>query len=223
MSQFKCLILLNQPIHPALYTNAEYDAIVLVDGAANYFYSNPVIQPNVKSKNTFIIGDLDSISKSILKSTKNIVIRDSCQQTTDFQKAILFLIGLYGHLPSCLVLGALSGRMDHTFANLHTLFKYPQLVIMNEKSYVHVLQPGSHSLLIDKSKGPICGLVPLFGKCLVKTRGLEWEIDGPMEFGSGLVSTSNRLNIWDSEKEGFTISIECSSPIIWTIEHSICE
>lgn len=92
--------------------------IVSADGASNYLRKLKII-PDI------IIGDLDSITAKNLKyfSKKKVkIIKLEEQETTDFEKALNYIISL--KIEKISVFGAMSRRYDHTLNNLSVLKRY---------------------------------------------------------------------------------------------------
>lgn len=92
------------------------------------------------------IGDFDSVSEEELER-----IQTSCEviqlpthkNETDSEAAIEYAIHL-GY-EQIILFGGLGGRIDHELANLHLLiYRYPQLILMNEKNRIRLLGEGSY-------------------------------------------------------------------------------
>ncbi|KAF6252257.1 hypothetical protein COO60DRAFT_1704370 [Scenedesmus sp. NREL 46B-D3] len=78
-----------------------------------------------------------------------------------------------------LVLGALGGRLDHTLANLNTLYCYPHLniTLWGEGNLVRLLRAGRSVIKPSRLEGPTCGLVPLARPATASSKGLKWDLD----------------------------------------------
>jgi thiamine pyrophosphokinase len=171
------------------------------------------------------------------------------QDTTDFQKC-LFWIRAYEsehkhEKPmTVLVLGGLGGRLDQTLSNLHTMYCMEpgrKAYLASNDSVAILLSPTwsispespkevnePHKIYCsDKIEGPCSGLLPLgTHQALVKTKGLQWNIDHqlPLAFGK-IVSTSNHFDEKDEsciemveEEKHHVVTVETNEPIIWTVE-----
>ncbi len=112
------------------------------------------------------------------------------------------------------VLGGLGGRVDQGFSQIHHLFMAendPSLLkgriyLLSEQSLSFVLSasPSSSSTTDDNKNTNIIhlqpgyfaenvGILPILGRTLLTTSGLEWDVERwPTEFG-GQVSTSNHI------------------------------
>lgn len=128
------LIILNQPLDSPLFLNIRSRAsfTICADGGFNRLldYAKTSESPLEALLPQLIIGDLDSISNEALDLAKHrgvIVERDSCQDTTDFRKALNALAkyarGELSSKPTVVVFGALDGRFDHTGASISVLYQ----------------------------------------------------------------------------------------------------
>ena len=75
--------------------------------------------------------------------------------------------------------GALGGRLDHTLANLNTLFRHTgaPLALLGEGNLVRLLRPGRSELPVDRGLlGPACGLVALGASATASSSGLRWDL-----------------------------------------------
>lgn len=137
-----------------------------VDGAANV----------MKEKNllpSYIIGDLDSVDKNLLKETtwKKIDNQDTC----DFEKALQFILKKGWN--NVAILGFQGKDLDHTLNNWSVLMRYGNLlqvcVIDNDKWAI----PLYNSCEIHYQKGSILSLIPQ-PNVKISTKGLQWELTG---------------------------------------------
>lgn len=89
--------------------------IIACDGAANTLISKNII-PQV------IIGDCDSLDKTIKNKFENIIQKIDEQETNDLTKAINYCASK--HIEKVVIIGATGKREDHTLANLSLLEQY---------------------------------------------------------------------------------------------------
>ena len=94
-----------------------YNKLVCADGGANTAHKLKLV-PDL------IIGDLDSISNSVLNYyNKDIKIQKIKRQNdTDVEKALKYLISK--KFERVVLLGGTGNRLDHTFCNLGIVLKY---------------------------------------------------------------------------------------------------
>ncbi|KAJ3285655.1 cAMP-dependent protein kinase subunit [Borealophlyctis nickersoniae] len=175
-----------------------------------------------------IRGDLDSLRPEVgewYADHGTTVTRVDDQDTTDFQKCLAIIEEVEagrGEKHEIIVLGALSGRFDHTMASIHTLFLVPEprmMYLVSGESIAFLLRPGLHRIECYRSlEGPTCGLIPIgVSVAKVVTKGLKWDVDKsmPLSFGK-LVSTSNAFA--DGIGDVAVVGIETDAPVIWTAE-----
>lgn len=159
------------------------------------------------------------------------LVTDTSQYATDFSKGLNWI---QDHTPigisklAVFALGAIGGRLDHTFHALHQLFKFdeglldndgyaPRLWLIAPPNLTFLLRKGRNRIILRKAtfgRG-LCGLLPVKGECHIKTRGLRWDLDwvsGIGDVGGGL-STSNELG------DGEVLEIECEKDgVVFTVE-----
>ena len=87
------------------------------------------------------------------------------------------------------------------------------LTIVGVESMSRALFPGQHKITLSyKEQQDGCGLIPIYGKTQIKTKGFKWDLDVnmPLEMG-GLVSSSNKMLTRVVE----IIIPEKSNPLLW--------
>lgn len=158
-----------------------------------------------------VTGDFDSISQESMQYFSKIpptnIIRTEDQNETDYTKALKELAKYCDkeaiELDSILVICDSSGRPDQFLGNIHTMFKFANILPNVElfhiscKSISWLLREGEHKIDIPKKlreDKEWCALVPIGNPAMVTTRGLKWNLDKQiLEFGH-LISTSNTYN-----------------------------
>jgi len=198
---------------------------VCVDGGANLLNDLEKGSPAHYIPHT-IIGDMDSALGEVVEEYERCgveVIRAKNQDSTDFSKALELILSRVdqGHLdddkPIVVYGSAQCDRMDHQFALIQTLLKFNQKVpiyLVQDLSLTRVLDKGHHILDFStgfEGKGGF-GLFPVGQAANVITRGLKWDVDGVLEFGS-FVSSSNEIT---SRK----VEVTTSSPLVMTMQIS---
>ncbi|MDR2663980.1 MAG: thiamine diphosphokinase [Puniceicoccales bacterium] len=96
--------------------------LIALDGAANFLWRIGIV-PNVA------IGDFDSLgreARKFLEGQKTEFLPDVGQDTTDLEKALIYLGGK--DCASAAVVHGLGGRPDHALGNVTFLKKYAKLV-----------------------------------------------------------------------------------------------
>jgi len=138
--------------------------IIAADGAANRMIKSNFL-PDL------IIGDMDSLSAN----TDNIkVIKDSDQNTNDFEKILIYLIK--NSFKNVVVLGLHGGILEHTLNNISVFLKYE-----NQFDSLIIYDKDRYGIFIDKSieiklkRDEIISIIPN-PICNLKTEGLYWEL-----------------------------------------------
>lgn len=159
-----------------------------------------------------IVGDLDSLSLDAEKHYRNRgvdVVKDPDQNSTDFTKCLRWIReevqrqhGSDDVPMDVVALGGLGGRVDQGFSQIHHLFMAendPHLLkgriyLLSEQSLSFVLANDQNMIHIEPGYfAENVGVIPVLGRTLISTKGLEWDVEcWPTEFG-GQVSTSNHI------------------------------
>lgn len=232
------LIILNSPISDfeyfhRLYSHASYT--LCADGGADRLQNlitttYPDLTPDValrKALPNAIHGDLDSLSDSTRTAYTNLdveISRDPDQYSTDFGKAVSKVLALKPSLRSLLVLGSVGGRVDQGIGLLHELyreqkFRHPDVKfwLFSEASVSVVLGPGKTVLHLPVGEGLVTrnvGILPVYGKAVISTKGLEWDVEGWETEMGGMVSSSNHA-VED------VVEIESDREVLFTVERAV--
>ncbi|XP_059173979.1 thiamin pyrophosphokinase 1-like [Physella acuta] len=215
------LIILNRPIDVPLLTHlwkkSAFTAVT--DGGVNRLHKSFCDQKDEYLPNV-ITGDFDSASPAVLEYYKNKnvdIISTPDQDETDFTKCLRVVTERVDQktIEMVVAIGAFGGRMDHTLANINTLytaFSLAQvpLLLLSDSSLALLLDKGEHTLHCDTGlEGDWCGLVPIGQPALnVTTTGLKYNLtNDKMSFGE-LISTSNTLA--DS-----IVTVTTDQPLLW--------
>ncbi|PNX46709.1 MAG: thiamine diphosphokinase [Thermoplasmata archaeon M9B1D] len=173
----------NPKFHKDLLKDA--DIIICADGGANNAKKIGVT-PN------YIIGDLDSASKSSIElfKDKSKIIKDNNPDKTDMELALSFAETL---TPSeILITGAIGDRIDHTLANIMCLDKIKSDVkaqIVDEKNIIELVE---NSADISGDKNDIISIVPITDISNLCYTGLKWNVEN-LDTNIGWFGISNRL------------------------------
>eukprot|EP00238_Polyblepharides_amylifera_P003695 CAMPEP_0196582570 /NCGR_PEP_ID=MMETSP1081-20130531/39566_1 /TAXON_ID=36882 /ORGANISM="Pyramimonas amylifera, Strain CCMP720" /LENGTH=308 /DNA_ID=CAMNT_0041903179 /DNA_START=195 /DNA_END=1121 /DNA_ORIENTATION=- len=235
-----CLVILNYHLPkstPHLWEQARLR--VCGDGGINRLKKElPLLMPDKDQTQVtsnyipeLIVGDLDSVDEDALEFYRqkgaSLVDQRLDQDCNDLHKCLRYLRSsapvqrvlqadgsLSNQQNKVFVVGGLGGRLDHEFANLNSLYLFPDLpvVLISDRCLLILLPPGRNTIIPDLSvEGPVCGLVPLAGPAVVSTQGLRWNLDkAEIKFG-GMISTSNEI----LSRE---VIVESDQPLIWTTE-----
>lgn len=153
------------------------DALVI---AADSGYDNAKML-GVAERCDFIVGDFDSTKEKAFCSRAKIIRVPSEKNESDAQLAVnLALDTLEDYSDEILIIGGLSGRLDHTLANLYLLedvaFVAPMVTICDGNNRIRYLKERS-SLLIPKSDYKYFGLIPVLSSSKgVTIEGAKYNI-----------------------------------------------
>ena len=206
---------------------SRFSLAVCADGGANILFDSGLdVTPHT------ICGDLDSIRPAVLQHYQGRgcrVVQEADQDSTDFDKTVREVLAMrqrgVARFDSIYAANALGGRFDQTLGNVQTLMLLQSelegtpLYLLSEDSIVCLLPAGESELAVDSGmeRGE-CGLVPIGEPCSrCSTSGLRWNLSGQtMRFGA-LVSTSNQLL-----PDRPSVHVTASSPLLWTMSHTLC-
>ena len=193
-----------------LYLIRTADIIICCDGAAAAYFRNmkrifgpesPERQPDV------IIGDMDSLPRSIAGKFGGRLIHIAEQETNDLSKAVNYAVSEIPGISKILIFGASGKREDHTIGNMALLMefagKYPGLDISAVSDY-------GTAFVITESGEIHCGegrSVSIFTcdtTLRIKSSGLEWPTDDVV-FDNWWKATLNRAS-------ADTVRLELSHP-----------
>lgn len=232
------LIILNSPIEDfeyfhRLYSHASYT--LCADGGADRLRNlttttYPDLAPDVALRETLphaIHGDLDSLSDTTRTAYANLgveISQDPDQYSTDFGKAITKVLTTKPSTRDLLVLGSVGGRVDQGIGLLHELyreqrFRHPEVRfwLFSEASVSVVLGPGRTLLHLPVDGGLITrnvGILPVYGKAVIGTKGLEWDVEGWETEMGGQVSSSNHVvEEW--------VELESDREVLFTVERAV--
>ncbi|KAF8269552.1 thiamine pyrophosphokinase, partial [Lactarius quietus] len=210
------LIILNQPFSKPLLSRLWHasDWRCCADGGANRLHDLLTGSEADKYLPDLIKGDLDSLRDDVRQyyEARGVPVCVSSLQEKEQSDGL--------ETPYDLVLlGGLSGRLDHTVHVLAFLHKLRQsgrrIFAVTDDNVGWVLDEGKHRISIDHSiLGPTCGLLPVgVDSAVLTTSGLRWNLTNETSGFGGLISTSNHL-----VPEEDIVFVETSRPILWVAE-----
>jgi thiamine pyrophosphokinase len=228
------LIILNQPLPHidllrTLWDNTSYQ--VAADGGANQLLKARQTDASTTWIDNLaeIIGDLDSLSSEArayfnTPPRQAKIHHDADQYSTDFGKAIMRCRECRPCL-DIVAIGGLGGRVDQGLSQLHHLYLYQKsddyadgkLYLVSNEGITFVLKKGTHEIIVRHPGAhevfdKYVGILPVGGKSVITTQGLEWDVmDWETEFG-GQVSTSNHI-LPDTN----TVTVRTTTDVLFTI------
>jgi len=201
MKHNKSVIFLNgSPPHNVLKRlKLKDNLLICADGAANYLLEYQ-IKPDV------ILGDLDSIKQNVLKIFKKQgvrILKIEEQETTDFEKALLF--AKKNLIDEITVVGAISDRPDHTLNNFSVMMRYYKffdIKILDKEFEIYYIK---NRTTFSYKKGYVVSFMPMPIASGIKTIGLKYALNNEtLKFGirEGTLNVSSSNHISISFKKG---------------------
>ncbi|CAE6423991.1 hypothetical protein ACGC1H_002638 [Rhizoctonia solani] len=227
------LIVLNQPFALATFTKLwlKCQWKIFADGGSNRVYDAFDPDERLRYLPDYIRGDMDSTRPEVRAwyTEQGVPIEQvEDQDSTDLMKCIAWVDEVEKTQSiklDVVILGGLSGRLDHTVHTLSVLHKLrntrPRIFVISGESVGWVLNRGHHQIELNlQFVGPTCGLLPVgVASSVLTTTGLKWNLDAAESSFDGLVSTSNSvLPVPNTEHIG-RVTITTTEPIWWCIEN----
>lgn len=132
--------LLITPMSKHIIKDDSYDYIGVDSGALL------LMKENISMR--FAVGDFDSMSDEEFQSLQGIcqIVKHPVQKNETDSELAISLCQKMGY-DEIVLYGALSGRIDHTLANIRLLmYRYPRLVILDDLQKLTLLSKGEHVL-----------------------------------------------------------------------------
>lgn len=189
------------------------DALVI---AADSGYDNAKML-GVAERCDFIVGDFDSTKEKAFCSRAKIMRVPAEKNESDAQLAVNLAIDtLDDYSDEIFIIGGLSGRLDHTLANLCLLEDVssvaPMVTICDGKNRVRYLKERS-SLLIPKSEYKYFGLIPSLSSAKgVTIEGAKYNIK------NAIISRDIASFAISNEVEGNCAMVSCKKGGVFVIE-----
>lgn len=193
----KCIIIANgkSPTNKVVdyFFKKSFNTIICADGGANSAKKLGIIPD-------YIIGDLDSIDKSVLKyfHKKSRIIQIKRQNDTDVEKCLKFAIK--NKFSEVILLGVTGDRLDHTICNLGIIVKFfnkIKMLLVAENSF---LIPINSETTIKSKIGETISLYAFNALTRITSSGLKYKlIETQLPFGvresTSNVSTSSQVKL----------------------------
>lgn len=130
--------LLITPMSKNIIQDDSYDYIGVDSGA--------LLLMEAKIPMRFAVGDFDSMTEDEFQRLQGTcqIIRHPVQKNETDSELAVSLCKKKGY-DEIILYGALSGRIDHTFANIRLLmYRYPHLVLLDDHQKITLLSKGEH-------------------------------------------------------------------------------
>ena len=170
--------------------------IVCCDGAANDFIAQG-------GKPDAIVGDCDSISEENKQLYRNIIYRNSDQETNDLTKSVRFCVEQEKN--NIIIIGGTGKREDHTLGNISLLAEYVKIANVKMMTNYGIFTPMISNRTFKSYKGEKVSIFSI-DKEPITTSGLKYQV-------------TNRVltNWWEgtlNESLGQSFTIETTGRVI---------
>lgn len=193
------------------YLIASADIIICCDGALKaYLHAMQALFGGRQRLPDAIVGDMDSLSPSLLNQFKDRIVQYEEQDYNDQTKAVRYLLDTFPEVSVIHILGATGKRVDHTIGNASLLMEYGRLFpVMKDKildmvSDYETMFPVWDSCRFSVGKGRKVSIFSPDNSLKIKSVGLEYPTENVI-FDNWWKATLNRA----VEDE---ISLEFSKP-----------
>jgi thiamine pyrophosphokinase len=170
-----------------------YNILICADGGANSAYKMGLIPD-------FIIGDLDSINKSVYEfyKDKSSIKKITRQNDTDVEKCLKFAISR--KVKDAVLTGVTGDRLDHTFCNLGIVVKFFHNIKLRIVAENSILQPFTGNNEIKTIPGETVSVYGLDPGTKIYSKGLKYKLNNiSLPFGkkesTSNISLGNKVNL----------------------------
>ena len=174
------------------------DFIICCDGALKKFLRHSKAIFGEQRLPDLVTGDMDSLSESMKKRYKDLIVKVDEQEHNDQTKAFRWAIGNIDDISVIHILGATGEREDHTIGNISLLMEYArtydlesmgiQLQMVTDHG---VIFPVTDTTEFDCGIGRQISIFSLDNSLRIKSSGLEWKTD-EVVFDNWWKATLNR-------------------------------
>lgn len=158
------------------------DVIICCDGALSKFLKHSPGIFGYERLPDLVIGDMDTLSKSMQKKYADIIIREDEQEHNDQTKAVRWALNNIDAIESIHILGATGGRADHTIGNLSLLMEYTRMFDLGDILIESITDEGTAFPVNDTTEFD-CGAgreISIFSPdntLRIKSTGLAYKTD----------------------------------------------
>ncbi|MEG2246904.1 MAG: thiamine diphosphokinase [Peptostreptococcaceae bacterium] len=208
----KACILLNGKVKDSEFVKKtiddnNYEYIICADGGAKHLY-------DLKLAPDYILGDLDSLEKSIIDyyKKKGVKFKKFPQRKNETDTQLCVHLAKDLGVSQIHLIGALGGRIDHTIANINLMYYIKELgissIIKNSDEEIYIIE--NEKISINGKKGSTISILPIKGNVNgVTLENLEYPLDNAnINFGNP-IGLSNIM-----KEDSFNVKVDKGSLII---------
>lgn len=137
-----------------------------------------------KPRNLFLIGDLDSVPKQVIKWCKNNKIKVIKHPTNkDFTDGHLALEYACKNYPNSekIIIGGITNQLDHTLGNIFPAVSFVEkghkIKILDDRQVVYI---SNKTIELTNCNKHSISLIPLKETFVTKTEGLKWKLNNEL-------------------------------------------
>jgi thiamine pyrophosphokinase len=176
------------------------DFVICCDGALTKFLRNSKAIYSQERLPDLVIGDMDTLSASMQKKYRDIIIKEEEQEHNDQTKAVRWAVNNIPDLEHIYILGATGGRPEHTIGNAGLLMEYTRMFPLEEKEITvesvsdhGTMFPVTDTVSLDCGEGRQISVFSPDPTLKIKSQGLQWPTDDVV-FDNWWKATLNRAS-----------------------------
>ena len=161
------------------------DFIICCDGALTKFLRNSRSIFGEARTPDLVIGDMDTLSASLQKKYRDLIIKESEQEHNDQTKAVRWALTNIEGVSRIYIMGATGNRLDHTIGNASLLMEYTRMFDLDRMGVnIEMVSDSGTAFAIYDTTEIDCGIgrsVSIFtpdSTLNIKSAGLEYPTDG---------------------------------------------
>ncbi|MCI6492215.1 MAG: thiamine diphosphokinase [Bacteroidales bacterium] len=178
------------------YLLREADFIIVCDGALSKYLRNMKAVFSKERLPDLVIGDMDSLSKSMQEKYKDLIVKVEEQDYNDQTKAFRWVMENLGEASLIRIVGATGQREDHTIGNMSLLMEYTRMFDLKDRIVEMVTDHGTvfaatDTLEMECGTGRKVSIFSPDNSLKIKSSGLQWQT-GDVVFDNWWKATLNR-------------------------------
>ncbi|MBQ0151177.1 MAG: thiamine diphosphokinase [Bacteroidales bacterium] len=180
------------------YVLRNADVIVCCDGAFSAFLRKSEAVFGKLRLPDAVVGDMDSLSPSMMKKYGDIVVKYDEQDYNDMTKAMRYTLSRWDDITEIHFIGATGKREDHTIGNMSLLMEYERMFSLSERGITaDIISDWStvfaigDSTTLDVGEGRRISIFCPDNTLKMRSEGLEWPVD-EVVFDNWWKATLNR-------------------------------
>lgn len=162
-----------------------------------------------------VVGDMDSLPKSLQKRFKDILVPISEQENNDQTKAVLYALEHWQDAKEIHIFGASGKREDHTIGNMSLLMEYERSLGLSKRGItIDAISDWSTATVISDStsltvgEGRRISVLTCDQTLRIKSEGLQWPLDDVI-FDNWWRATLNRAS-----SDQITLTLSHPAPVL---------